>query len=263
MPNCPILVIPDVHQDYAFYVRCMALISGRDIGEVILLGDLLDAKTASGKLISSVRSLLHSVDRLFHRSQIPVTLLWGNHDWKYWGFRRKIEEIGKKAESHFKFFANYDLSIQTTGVLTEEIDDTGRCPFDLWSRAELVTGRYGWLISHAGVHSSLWPAGADLEDGVGRLNAEMKRLAMDPFSDWKNPLLGAGPARGGSDAVGGPLWQDFLQEFTDDLPFPQIVGHTRTPEVLREGRSYCLDACQQVCGILHPDSTLEVVEVGI
>ncbi len=55
-------------------------------------------------------------------------------------------------------------------------------------------------------------------------------------------LLAAGQARGGDAPVGGITWQDWNLEFKDELPFPQIVGHTQSPEGARQkGRSWCLD----------------------
>jgi len=166
--------------------------------------------------------------------------------------------VGEEMRENFEFYALNDLSILTVDVLMEPDTETGRRPIDLWGEhAVLAVERFGWLITHAGVHPSLWPQGKDLSEGITELNETMRALVADPPTDYSHPLIGAGPARGGYHPVGGPLWLDFVEEFVDDLPFPQVVGHTRSPDVLQNGRSLCLDACQQVCALLHPDGTLE------
>ncbi|MFP4352447.1 MAG: metallophosphoesterase [Puniceicoccaceae bacterium] len=260
MPGEPILIVPDVHQDEDFLLRCLRLGSERRAGEVILLGDLLDSKSRHGRLLPVIRRLVRTVGNLLEQGDVPATLLWGNHDWKYWSFRKPIEAMDADMRNNFEFYAVNDLSILTVDVLLAPDPDTGRAPIDLWGEhAVLAAERNGWLITHAGVAAPLWPGDAGLKDGVAALNETMRKLVADPPPDYGHPLLGAGPPRGGFDPVGGPLWLDFVEEFSDDLPFPQIVGHTRCQSVLRKGRSVCLDVCQQVCAILHPDGTLEPV----
>jgi len=94
------------------------------------------------------------------------------------------------------------------------------------------------------------------------LNRQMKDLAEDPTTTDDHPLLGAGPVRGGFHDIGGPLWQDFNEEFEDSLPFPQIVGHTRQRKVARKGRSVCIDVCQTACGVLYPDGNVTICDMG-
>lgn len=258
MQSDPILLIPDIHQNVDFLARCLRLGVESKVGEIILLGDLLDSKSRKGRLLPVIRDLLRRLGILLRIEQLPVTLLWGNHDWKYWSFRREIEQIGEEMRESFEFYALNDLSILTVDVLMEPDAETGRRPIDLWGgHAVLAVERHGWLITHAGVHPSLWPEGKSLKEGVAELNRAMRPLVADPPTDYSHPLLGAGPPRGGYHPVGGPLWLDFVEEFVDDLPFPQAVGHTRCPDVLQNGRSFCLDASQQVCALLHPDGTLE------
>ncbi len=258
MRSDTILIIPDVHQDIDFLSRCLRVGIKNQVGEIILLGDLLDSKSRKGRLLPVIRDLLRRLTLLLENNEVPVTLLWGNHDWKYWAVRREIEPLGKEMRENFEFYALNDLSILTVDSLMEPHPENGRRAIELWGEhAVLAAERYGWLITHAGVHPSLWPQGKGLSEGVAQLNATMKTLVANPPANDSHPLLGAGPARGGFHKVGGPLWLDFTEEFFDGLPFPQIVGHTRCPDVLQNGRSFCLDACQQVCALLHSDGTLE------
>ena len=57
------------------------------------------------------------------------------------------------------------------------------------------------------------------------------------------------------------LWCDWNEEFVDDLPFPQIVGHTADAKPRRKGRSWCLDCGQTHYGVLEADGTLVVKRV--
>jgi hypothetical protein len=77
-----------------------------------------------------------------------------------------------------------------------------------------------------------------------------------------HPLFHAGPGRGGILApIGGPLWLDWESEFVDDLPYPQIVGHSRSSEVRRKDRSWCIDAAQSRAALLHPDFGLRILKI--
>lgn len=262
MKSEPILIVPDVHQDVDFLIRCLRLGSERRVGEIILLGDLLDSKSRKGRLLPVIQRLVGTVERMFDQSEVPTSLLWGNHDWKYWSFRREIEVLDSEMRNNFEFYAVNDLSILTVDALMTPNPETGRVPIDLWGEhAVLALERNGWLITHAGVHPTLWPGDANLADGVAALNESMRELVADPPTDYSHPLIGAGPPRGGFDPVGGPLWLDFVEEFSDDLPFPQVVGHTRCSDIMRNGKSLCLDVCQQVCAILNSDGTLETMVV--
>jgi len=55
---------------------------------------------------------------------------------------------------------------------------------------------------------------------------------------------------------GGTTWQDWNLEFSDDeIPLPQIVGHTRSASGARQqGRSWCLDGRQTCYGRLEPEA---------
>lgn len=114
-----ILLIPDVHQNIDFLPRCLRLGMENQVGEIILLGDLLDSKSRKGRLLPVIQDLLRRLGLLLHNEKLPVTLLWGNHDWKYWFFRREIEKLGPEMRENFEFYALNDLSILTVDVLME------------------------------------------------------------------------------------------------------------------------------------------------
>lgn len=259
MTESPILLVPDVHQDGRFLRRCVAIGRDRGAGEIILLGDLLDPKSRAARLPESIRETLATARELLDRADPPTLLLWGNHDWKYWACRDLLRERARGGGDDPDFFLLRDLAPLTAGELTRTGPDGPDDFLRIWERAVLAVERRGWLITHAGVHPELWPAGKEPAAGARRLNERMAQLAEEAGPDDPDPLLGAGPARGGFHEIGGPLWLDFNEEFVDDLPFPQAVGHTRCAEVLRKGRSLCLDVCQSVCALLHGDGRMEVM----
>lgn len=257
MSERPVLIIPDVHQDSGFLERCLSIGQSEKVSEILLLGDLLDAKAPMARRPESIRRTLGVVRKLLDEQAPPTSLLWGNHDWMYWSQRILLKVLQEEDESDLGSLLTAGLDPVTVKVLMEPSGNGSERNMSLFERALLAADRSDWLISHAGVHASLWPSGSDLKEGVRILNRKMAVLAEDPTTTDDHPLLGAGPSRGGFHEVGGPLWQDFNAEFEDSLPFPQLIGHTRCIEVMRKGRSYCLDVCQHVCALLHPDGTLE------
>jgi len=261
MSEDPILIIPDIHEDAGFFRRCLsATLENRKVAEIILLGDLLDAKSQGARHPDSVRDTLSIARGLLQRQDPPTTLLWGNHDWKYWADRRELEGRVPPRVGDFDFFVSRDLAVSTVDALMKGGEAGGGNHFSIWrEHAVLGVARRGWLLTHAGVHPSLWPRNAGLEEGIETLNRTMERLKREAGPDDPHPLLGAGPARGGFHEVGGPLWLDFVEEFVDGLPFPQLVGHTRNRDVIQKNRSYCIDVCQTVWALLHPDGNLELV----
>lgn len=262
MNEGPTLIIPDVHQDFAFLERCLALGSEKSVTEIILLGDLVDSKYPGARRTEAIRETMEIAQTLIERQDPTTTLLWGNHDWMYWSQRILLKVLHEEKEKELQDQFLSGLEPRTARVLMESEDSPDRKRIQLWENAQLGVARHGWLITHAGVHESLWPKGLDLEDGILALNRRMQDLAEDPGTTDDHPLLGAGPERGGFHDIGGPLWQDFHAEFEDSLPFPQIVGHTRCLEVANKGRSYCIDVCQQVCALLSADGSLEFLNAA-
>lgn len=257
----PILIIPDIHQDARFLDRVLERgMSGGGVSGIVLLGDLLDARSARTERADQVEAVVRTVASLLERQDPPTKLLWGNHDWKYWEAKDEIAKAVRSGEGEDQqFLEAHDYSLHASRLLF------GKNPegdfLQVWNRhAALVVFLRGHLLSHAGVHSSFWSCPEDVESSVDHLNRCMRELMEKP--DPFDSLLGAGPVRGGFDPVGGPLWLDFDHEFVDDpsLP-PQIVGHTSGSRVRRKGRSWCLDTAQGSFGLLHADGSLEVVLV--
>lgn len=263
-----ILIIPDIHQDSYFLQAALDAHTLQNGDEVIFLGDLLDSRCEATKSEDALRSVFRQIEELRNRRGIQTTLLWGNHDWKYWGFRERFPkdpEIPSPIE--IARLAEDDLSIRTLAVLMEEEDENfmpQKAPIRLFESAQLAAARHGWLITHAGVDHAYWPAkAADLHDGVERLNKAFRAQSPKPPHQVNVGLASVGKIRGGDATIGGPLWQDWDAEFTDNLPFPQLVGHTAGSAARRKGKSWCLDAEQGACALMHNDGRLEIIEIPL
>jgi len=268
MTQRPTLIIPDVHQDARFLSRCRAVGDRANASDVILIGDILDGRRFWTKRTAPALRTLKIVEEMLRDTERPTTLLWGNHDWKYWRERKHVTaEPDFPSSQGFIHCAMQDLSLCTIRALTHGRE---RQPWlfpnrlhTIWERfAKLAVFRHGHLITHAGVHPKLYPRDTTPEKVVEDLNFRMRNLVRFPDSSQYQPVVRAGPARGGSARFGGPLWLDWDAEFEDALPVPQIVGHTPCATGARQkGRSWCLDGGQTVCALLHPNQTVEVVNV--
>jgi hypothetical protein len=71
-------------------------------------------------------------------------------------------------------------------------------------------------------------------------------------------ILTAGKSRGGEQEAGGITWLDWEEEFVDEIPYSQIVGHTRGHGPRNIGRSWCLDGSQTCWGMLDENGFLQI-----
>lgn len=116
----------------------------------------------------------------------------------------------------------------------------------------------GYVISHAGISSLYWRSHLNVQDNLNKIWNEIEQ-ALDLISLQPSHWFAAGFARGGSEVVGGPMWLDWNQEFMDNLPIKQIVGHTTQSNIVRTiGRSYCIDANQTAYALLSADGKIEI-----
>jgi hypothetical protein len=230
--------------------------------EVVILGDLVDSRRESCAGEGALWDVWRVLEGLLSGAWPRCTLLCGNHDWKYWQGRERLSgQWMRPTAADTLWLALHDLSAGVAAVLFDDEREghgDGETVMDVWGqRVELVAARRGWLISHAGVSSRLWPCGAELEAGAAALNEEFEQLKLTADMETEHPLTQAGVARGGAAACGGPLWMDWEAEFADDLPFPQLVGHSIAMGHRRKGRSYCIDTGQNCYAVIDDDGRLQ------
>lgn len=241
------LIIPDMHQD-VFWADLILQKEADQVGRIIFLGDYYDSHKAEEEIATAreTAAFLRSAKEQF---QDRVIFLVGNHDLPY------LEGAPLFARGQEDFSPAYPCSgfNPAKGVdIFREWDLSWLENFSLMTRA------HGFLLSHAGVAGEFWPDSTSAEKSLRQLE-ENCQSAWENFRDQHEPILSAGFSRGGLQPTGGLLWLDWNEEFSDDLPYPQIVGHTvstRSTKVRRKGRSYCLDNSQSTYGILTAEGLI-------
>jgi len=108
-----------------------------------------------------------------------------------------------------------------------------------------------WLEARLFVVAEHCPATDSANDSLHLLEEKCK-VALAIMRHGPQPLLAAGKTRGGDTPIGGLTWFDWNDEFSDDLPLPQIVGHTADEVGARQkGRSWCVDGNQSYYAVLE------------
>lgn len=235
------LLIFDIHQNQPWAEAILAKEEG-NFDHLILGGDYFD--TADRKLpnVQQTAAWLKDIPRRFGDR---VILLMGNHDIQYIAFSLA------RTRRPRHYVPLYNCQSCFTNRCAMKVHKA--VPTQFWlDHGRLFTRSHGYLISHAGVHPSLWPG------SISALEAQC-RIALLNCSHLHSPLLAPGIHRGGNQPVGGLTWADWEFDFADDeaLP-PQIVGHTADCGPAGKGRSWCLDGNQTCYGLLDEDGLLEV-----
>lgn len=253
------LVIPDIHQDI-FPVEKILEKEYDNVNEIVFLGDYFDS-FYSEPLVFSFRKTCQWLKYMFMDEK--STFLIGNHDISY------IYHNNQSGNSRSTIAPHYFCSGFTKAKLSEfrkEFYDNGLTDEYFLSNFKLVHKSNGFLFSHAGLSvSHLPPYGF----GVDRFISEYIPEAWKNFrnlSHQTNYLLSSvGFCRGGNDAVGGILWQDWNFDFfpSSDIG-KQMVGHTtlHSPECRAKGsesESWNIDTNRKHYAIVT-DGEVEIFE---
>jgi hypothetical protein len=245
------LLIFDPHQDADWIRRILAKEEG-NFTHLLLGGDYFDAKSDRAGSIADMCELLLELDGQLGDD---MTLLWGNHDIQYLETIPAMRRQRNPRQQKFKIPGDYSNS--KAKKLSKLLPDA------FLKRGKLFAEMNGHLISHAGLAKQFWPEAHTTPAALEELDQRChKTLLTLPYHE--DPLLQSGKCRGGSQPTGGITWLDFDHEFEDQLPLPQIFGHTpsfseRTTErARRKGRSWCLDGAQTLYGMLSYTSELDI-----
>lgn len=255
----PVLVVPDVHQDLSFLERAAA--RARQEGAALaLLGDYVDAVDPRWREPAALRAVARAVTDITLEHPLGCVCLPGNHDVQALQVARMRAGLllsGDEAQ-----VAKLDAALPAAAGYGSLL---GEWPREFLACWRMATCAHGYLLTHAGVARRHWPWGA-APDREGQLAAFLQTTAR-AWDRWVRheeecALFEAGPGRGGRHApVGGPLWLDWDSEFVDDLPYPQVVGHTRGRDPRRKDRSWCIDAAQSSVAIIDPNLGLRVIRI--
>lgn len=234
------LLIFDLHQNMAWLDRVLA----REVGNfdhLILGGDYFDPYDLPPTTVSLDKTV-ERLNRLIEEHGEQMSILFGNHDFPYYVASRMADPGG--IYHPFNDLNTYDC------LSAKQVAQSLRPEF--WQAARFFVEAHGYLISHAGVAGAFWPEAATPSESLQRLEETCEDARRDA-NKRRHAILAPGRNRGGSDdALGGIIWQDWEQEFSDDdIPLPQIVGHTKSARGARQkGRSWCLDGAQSCYGLL-------------
>ncbi len=237
------LIVPDVHQDIDWVKRIL----DREVNScdrVVFLGDWMDSFDRPPR-IACPSETGEYVYNLWKKLGNRAIWIVGNHDQAYFEyFLRK-----QKKPLALKYMCG-GFSTHKGNQFCEHLTD------DFIRSHKIAYFEQGYLISHAGILPNFWPA----RTANGDNDAALQWFLSHCDEAWKNfpyidsPLFCAGLSRGGNSTVGGPLWCDWERDFVDELPYPQICGHTTSgnnPISRQIGKSVCLDSCQTWYGILE------------
>ena len=255
----PVLVVPDVHQDLGFVQRSVAL-AEREGAALAFLGDHVDAVTSQWRDASALRATARLLPELAETHRGGCLFIAGNHDVQAIGLARHRAALLVAGDGDM--VAKLDAATPAAAGYGELLGAWSRAFLQSWTLASVV---HGYLLSHAGVARRYWPWGAAPDPAAqARIFLSDARTSWERWllHDEEGPFFAVGPGRGGRQApVGGPLWLDWDSEFVDDLPLPQVVGHTRGRDPRRKDRSWCIDAAQSCVALLDPDLGLRVLRV--
>jgi hypothetical protein len=233
------LIIPDVHQNIAWVERIFAQETDQDL--VVFLGDYFDSYLPAKLRTGVAATCAYLEDKRRELGGRGVFLL-GNHDIQYLEAKPACDFYKTPRNLHYKCgsaFKHSAASKIAKGLMPE-----------FWQNARLFVCVNGLLLSHAGLAPVLWPQRPTFTDSLTALSEECQ-TALLTMKRGPHPLLQAGKIRGGDAPIGGITWLDWDDEFSDALPFPQIVGHTGSEQGARnKGRSWCLDGHQSCYGVL-------------
>ena len=222
-----ILVISDIHQRTNWADAVLEKEAG-NYDHIVFLGDVFDSFDEP-PAVTGIRETARWYRKLIERKD--VTVLAGNHELPY-------------LESHFsskQFKKKIPLLNSCAGYSNgKSLEIAKEMEWVIWQKVRLFVLANGWLLSHAGIRENYWWNHLTDVENLANLNQKAEAaLEMAPYRP--DHLFAVGFSRGGSYDSGGPLWLDWDTEFEDNLPYPQIVGHSSDELPRRKGRSYCID----------------------
>lgn len=214
---------------------------------VIFLGDYFDSFAPDCSAKRVCRTMAH----LMHEGRLgrgpACTFLVGNHDLQYLALcrthRHRPTAIPREP---------WAVPFGCSGFSKSRAQDVIRYADPEWLDAlQVVTTAGGYLLSHAGVDPAFFRVLPHWDEDrmLRQLEKDAAQALATAHIDRDQAWFWCGRDRGGSDPFSGPLWQDW-GTFEDDLPWPQIVGHTAGGEPRQAGRSWCLDTGQRHYGVL-------------
>jgi len=239
------VIVPDLHEDIAWASRVLEQEKEAGADIIAFLGDYFDTAAKHNVRVGK-RAVCDWLLQVREEWRGRSLFLLGNHDVQYLESKPACEGHHQPRGKHF-----YRCGSAFTAAGAHNV--AKGLPQVFWDDARLFAVVNGYLLSHAGLARAFWPMAANLDQALEALQQECEQALLS-ISHRPHRLLDAGKVRGGDAAIGGLTWLDWNEEFADDLPLPQIVGHTGDNSgARRRGRSWCIDGRQTCYGILTPN----------
>ena len=230
-----VLVIPDCHQNI-YWVKAILREEEGNFDVVVFLGDFFDSFKEPPE-VYSIKETAQFVAELIEGKWGNAKVLLGNHDLAYleaWRQSSKFRNPRQMFNACSGFSNNKSTAINTTLKWQEH-----------WKKFNLFLVCNGWLLTHAGVRINYWhPLVDDPVYSLDKLYHQFDE-AVDHVNAFPHPLFTCGMESGGRAAWGGPLWCR-PDTFEDELPLPQVFGHTFSGDcgIFRLGRCINIDGGQ-------------------
>ena len=237
------LIIPDIHQNYQYLESVLEREPLDGFTDVVFLGDFCDAKEREYRGPKALKQTLTIVADLIAEYGEKIEILLGNHDVLYY----YMQDLGNTNPLDRAIVMDY-YGMPDREILSVCSDPAYR---EFWKRFRIATIKHNHLLTHAGVTLKRWNTARKPEVNISALNRNLGRV-NDGEGEIRS-FFRAGLTRGGDLPEGGPLWLDWNTEFKDELPLPQVVGHTAGSVWRRTERSFCLDALQSCYAILDSE----------
>lgn len=214
------LIIPDVHQKLG---KVEKILENNTFDKLISLGDWFDDFYDTS---IQARKAAEYIIELYSKHGENFTWLLGNHDIPY------------LFPSMYDYYACSGNTREKVRAIQEVF---GGSSMPLGYKVELahavkVEGCLDIVLSHAGVseeHFAMPFVDSVTSQAVlDRCEQAFRNLKLL----FQDPILCAGPARGGRERVGGITWLDWHSEFQPVASISQIVGHSPVshPQIIDE-----------------------------
>ena len=244
-----VICLYDIHQQID-WVKAVLFFEKGNYDHVVFGGDWFDSFHEPPRVASVKETAQFIVDIIEKNIYGEHTLLLGNHDLAY------LEAW--KATSNFrnpKFMFN-----ACSGYSNNKASNINRVFKwqEHWKKFKLFALANGWLLTHAGLRANNFRPFMEPEKSLEVLEEEFN-AAINHVNAFPHHLFDCGRDCGGRAAFGGPLWCR-PNEFEDELPYPQIFGHTFAGynKAMQLGRCFGIDAARTTYAIIHSDGRLEL-----
>jgi hypothetical protein len=180
----------------------------------------------------------------------PATQLLGNHNLSY------LEAWRSASKFHTPKYL-FNACSGYTNSKAKEISKV--LTWNDWKKFKLFVLCNGWLLTHAGIRHNNFRPFVDAKRSLSVLEQEFNE-AINHVNTFPHHLFAVGRDSGWRAEFGGPLWlrPDYFED--NEIPYPQIFGHTHTGKgnVKQYGRSFCIDGGQTSYAIIQPDGQVHL-----